>query len=157
MPRKRWQGGYTLKDELNWLFNVTCDDISVILVTAHMYRRTEDKVEVVPTVGTGRHRHFAGFCNVPVLHRHGNNLLYGDSDTPPQLVAFYDTLGIRRTHYRLNPDWFDKSGLNWHAAVSFHGFIPGNTKGQPDWFAKRGLNWHAAVTVLVEDEDFPLC
>ena len=26
-----------------------------------------------------------------------------DSDTPPQLVAFYDTLGIRRTHSRFNP------------------------------------------------------
>ena len=30
-------------------------------------------------------------------------LLYGDSDTPPHLVAFYDTLGIRRTYYRLKP------------------------------------------------------
>ena len=29
--------------------------------------------------------------------------LYGDSDTPPHLVAFYDTLGIRRTYYRLKP------------------------------------------------------
>ena len=29
--------------------------------------------------------------------------LYGDSDTPPHLVAFYDTPGIRRTYSRLNP------------------------------------------------------
>ena len=29
--------------------------------------------------------------------------LYDDSDTPPQLVSFYDTLGIRITHSRLNP------------------------------------------------------
>ena len=29
--------------------------------------------------------------------------LYEDSDTPPQLVAFYDTLGIRRTYSHLKP------------------------------------------------------
>ena len=33
----------------------------------------------------------------------GPTFLYGDSDIPPQLVAFYDTLGIRRSHSRLNP------------------------------------------------------
>ena len=33
----------------------------------------------------------------------GPPFLYGDSDTPPHLVAFYDTLGIRRTYSRLNP------------------------------------------------------
>ena len=56
------------------VFYVTCDDISVIYVTAQMCRRTEEEVEVVPTVGLPRHRHFAGFFNVPVLHRHGTNL-----------------------------------------------------------------------------------
>ena len=29
----------------------------------------------------------------------GPPFLYGDSDTPPHLVAFYDTLGIRMTYY----------------------------------------------------------
>ena len=29
--------------------------------------------------------------------------LYDDSDTPPHLVAFYDTLGIQRTYSQLNP------------------------------------------------------
>ena len=33
----------------------------------------------------------------------GPPFLYGDSDTPPHLVAFYDTLGIRRTYSRLKP------------------------------------------------------
>ena len=33
------------------VFYVTCDDISVIYVTAQMCRRTEEEVEVVPTVG----------------------------------------------------------------------------------------------------------
>ena len=53
--------------------------------------------------GSQRHRHFAGFFNVPVLHRHGSTFLYRDSDTPPHLVAFYDTHEIRWTHSRLNP------------------------------------------------------
>ena len=33
----------------------------------------------------------------------GPPFLYGDSDTPPNLVAFYDTLGIRMTYSRLKP------------------------------------------------------
>ena len=33
----------------------------------------------------------------------GPTFLYSDSDTPPHLVAFYDTLGIRRTYSRLKP------------------------------------------------------
>ena len=53
--------------------------------------------------GFQRHRHFAGFANMPVLHRHGTTFLYGDSDTIPHSVAFNDTLGIRRTYSRLKP------------------------------------------------------
>ena len=63
------------------VFYVTCNDISVIYVTVQMCRRTED--EVVPTVGLPTPLAFAGFFNVPVIHRHGTTLLYGDSDTPP--------------------------------------------------------------------------
>ena len=33
----------------------------------------------------------------------GPPFLYSDSDTPPHLVAFYDTLGIRRAYSRLKP------------------------------------------------------
>ena len=53
--------------------------------------------------GSQRHRHFAGFFNLPVLHRHGPPFLYCDSDIPPNLVAFYDTLGIWRMYSRLKP------------------------------------------------------
>ena len=56
------------------VFHVTCNDISVIYVTAQMCRRTE---EVVLMVGLP--------TNVPVLHRHGVSL------------------GIRRTYFRLKP------------------------------------------------------
>ena len=40
--------------------------------------------------GSQRHRHYTGFFNVPLLHR--PSFLYGDSDTPSHLVAFYDTI-----------------------------------------------------------------
>ena len=55
-----------LIDWLNWLLNVTINDISVIYVTAHRCAGGTEE-EVVPTVGLPRHRHFAGFFNVPVL------------------------------------------------------------------------------------------
>ena len=51
------------------VFYVTRNDISVIYVTAQMCRRTEDG-----RPGFQRHRHFARFSNVPVLHRHGTTL-----------------------------------------------------------------------------------
>ena len=57
-----------------------------------------------------RHRHFTGFFNLPVLHRHGITFLYGDCDTPPHLVAFYDTHGIRRTYSRLKPPASSRGG-----------------------------------------------
>ena len=42
----------------------------------------------------------------------GPPFLYGDSDTPPHLVSFYDTIGIRRTYSRLKQneqtvEWYD--------------------------------------------------
>ena len=53
--------------------------------------------------GSQRHRH-SGFFNVTVqAPTRDQPFLYGDSDTPPQLISFYDTLGIQRTHSRLNP------------------------------------------------------
>ena len=45
-----------------------------------------------------------GSLTCPSKHRHGANLfILGYSEKPPHLVAFYDTLGIRRIHSRLNP------------------------------------------------------
>ena len=51
------------------VFYVTCNNISVIYVTAQMCRRTEEKLYLRSS--SQHHRHFAGFFNVPVLHRHG--------------------------------------------------------------------------------------
>ena len=84
-------------------FNVTINDISVIYVTVHlMCRRTE---EVGPTVG---HPTPYSFRRVLLPARPSTNteppFLYGFSKkkNPPNLVAFYDTLGTRRTHSRFN-------------------------------------------------------
>ena len=44
-----------------------------------------------------------GSLTYPSLTDTGPTFLYGDSDTPPHLVTFYDTLGIRTTHSRLKP------------------------------------------------------
>ena len=53
--------------------------------------------------GSQRHRHFAGFFNVPVLHRHGTTLFIRWFRHTAHLVAFNDTLGLRKTYSRLKP------------------------------------------------------
>ena len=51
--------------EVNWLFNVTINDISVIHVTAHRCAGgLKKKLDL--RSGSQRHRHFVGFFNVPV-------------------------------------------------------------------------------------------
>ena len=52
--------------EVNWSFNVTINDISVIYVTAHRCAGGLKK-KLNLRSGSQRHRHFAGFFNVPVL------------------------------------------------------------------------------------------
>ena len=65
MNFKRLFFGNNFMVKVNWLFNVTINDISVIYVAAHrcagglkkkLYRRS----------GSQCHRHFVGFFNVPV-------------------------------------------------------------------------------------------
>ena len=51
--------------EVNWLFNVTINDISVIYVTAHRCAGGLKKLDL--RSGSQRHRHFVGFFNVLVL------------------------------------------------------------------------------------------
>ena len=82
------------------VFYVTCKDISVICVKAQMCRRTE---EFGLRSGSKRHRHFAGFFNLLVLHRHGTNLLYGDSDTPSLKSPFTTRWGYGGRMLDLTP------------------------------------------------------
>ena len=76
----------------NCLFNVTINDISVIYVTAHRCAGGLKKFDL--RLNSQRHRHFVGFFNVARTSTDtGPPFLYGDSDTPPHLVAFYDHFG----------------------------------------------------------------
>ena len=52
---------------------------------------------------SGCHRHFVGFFKCPSYTDTGQPFLYGYSEKLPHSVAFYDTLGIRRMFFRLNP------------------------------------------------------
>ena len=57
---------YFKQGKVNWLFNVTMNDISVIYVTAHRCAGGLKKKCDLRS-GSIRHRHFVGFLNVPVL------------------------------------------------------------------------------------------
>ena len=86
--------------EWNWLLNVTCNDISVIYVTAHRCASGLKK-KLNLRSGSQCHRHFVGFFSVRAPAR--GHPFYSYSEKPPYLVAFYDTLGIRRTYSHLKP------------------------------------------------------
>ena len=52
--------------------------------------------------GSQRHRHFVWPVQAPT-RGHRFSFLYDYTEKPPHLIAFYDTLGIRRTHSRPPP------------------------------------------------------
>ena len=54
-----------LRGDVNWLLNVTINDISVIYVTAHRCAGGQKKMLYLRS-GSQRHRHFVGFLNVAV-------------------------------------------------------------------------------------------
>ena len=89
--------------ELNWLFYVTINDISVIYVTAHRCAGgLKKKLDL--RSGSQRHRHFVGFFNVPGLAPTRDHPFYTVIPTHrPIYSPFTITLGIRKTHSRLNP------------------------------------------------------
>ena len=82
------------------MFNVTCNDISVICDGTDAqadWRRSFTYVRAPIDISQGS-------LTCPSYTDTGPPLLYGDSNTPPHLVAFYDTLEIQRTYSRLNPN-----------------------------------------------------
>ena len=86
---------------MNWLFN----EIPVIYVTVHRCAGGLKKKMDLRS-GSQHHRHFVEFFNVPVLAPTRGHPFY--TAVPrncrvSHLVAFYDTLWIRRTHSRLYP------------------------------------------------------
>ena len=84
---------------MNWLFN----DISVIYVTAN---RCAGGLKKKKDLRSGsQHQRFVGFFKItyPSKHRYGGILFIRLFRETSHLVAFYDKLGIRRTHSRLKP------------------------------------------------------
>ena len=91
-----------------------------------MCRRIEE--EVRPTVGLQTPKSFRRVLKRarPSTDR-GPTFLYGDSDTLPQFVAFYDTLGIRRTHSRHYTPGPSRGHIIWPFSNASHGrpdFLP---------------------------------
>ena len=79
-----------------FVFYVTCNNISVIYVTTQMCSGLKKKLYL--RSGFQYHRHFVGFFKCPSYTDTGSPFLYGYSEKPPHLVAFYDTLS--RKHVR---------------------------------------------------------
>ena len=79
------------------MFYVTCNDISVIYVTYVQadWRRSCTYGRAPKAIDISQ-----GSLTCPSTDT-GSPFLHGDSDTPPHLVAFYETLGIWRTYSRL--------------------------------------------------------
>ena len=100
--RKPVRSAFDIRGEVNWLFNVTINDISGMYVTAHRSAGgLKKKLDL--RSGSQRHRHI-GFFNVPVLAPTRDHPFYTVIPTHrPMKSPFTITLGIRRTHSRLNP------------------------------------------------------
>ena len=77
---------------LDWIlvFCVTCNDISVIYVTAHRFAGGPNTL----WSGSQRHRHFVGFFNVPVQAPTRGHPFYGYAEKPPHLVAVGERGGV---------------------------------------------------------------
>ena len=84
--------------ELNWLFNVTINDSSVIYMTAHICAGGPKKLDL--RSGFQRHRHFVGFFEVPVLAPTRDQPLYTLIPTHRLLRTRW---GYGGAHSRLNP------------------------------------------------------
>ena len=115
---------YWFELNLNLLFNVTINDISVIYVTAHRCAGgLKKKLDL--RSGSRRHRHFVGFFNVPVLAPTRDHPFYTVIPTHrPIKSPFTITLGIRRTHSRLNPPPGPHRGiLVWEKMLIFSLFV----------------------------------
>ena len=88
---------------LNWLFNVTINDISVIYVTAHRCAGgLKKKLDLLS--GSQRHRHFVGFFNVLVLAPTRDHPFYTViRHTAPFSRLLRSRWGYGGAHSRLNP------------------------------------------------------
>ena len=97
---------YITSNNRVWVWVNWCFTSHATIFQSYMWRhRCADGLKKLLYLRSGsqRHRHFAWFFNVPVIHRHGTTLFIRWFRHTAPLVAFYDTLGIRMTYSRLNP------------------------------------------------------
>ena len=88
--------------DVNWLFNVTINDISVIYVTAHWCAGGLKKLDL--RSGSQRHRLFEGFFNVPVIAQTRGQPFYTVIPrNRPILSPFTTRLGYRGHILDLTP------------------------------------------------------
>ena len=105
----------TAKNKWVWVWVYWCFTSHGTIFQLYMWRHRWAgglKKKLYLRSGSQRHGHFAGFFNVPVLHRHGTNLFIRWFRHTAPLVAFYDTLGIRRTYSRLKPPASSREAKN---------------------------------------------
>ena len=83
---------------VDWLLNVTINDISVIYVKAHRYAGGLNKKLDLRSGSQRHYRHFVGFFNVtcPSKHRHGTTLFTVIPRNRSISVAFYDAHRCQR-------------------------------------------------------------
>ena len=88
---------------VDWLLNVTFNDITVRNVTAHRCAGGLKKLDL--RSGSQHHRHFEGFFKVPVKAPKQGQPFYGyfEDQTVPFQSPFTTYMGIRRTYSRLKP------------------------------------------------------
>ena len=142
---------------MNCLFNVTINNISVIYVTAHRCAGgLKNKLDI--RSGSQPHRNFVGFFKLPVPSTDtGPPFSYGYSEKPPDLVTFYDTLGIRRIHCRLNARVSHGSGSPWGNITSLRGrnISPGGLSRECLHLEENSF-WKVQFLGPVLHQDFPI-
>ena len=93
-----------------------------------------------------------GFLTCPSYTDTGPPFLYGDSDTSPQLVTFYNTLGIRMTYSRFKPPGV-LTGANARMYVTCRNFSRLFTLNTLlyflDFALDVNLNWKQGVAGLI--------
>ena len=105
----------------DWLFKVTCNNISIIYVTAHRYAGGLKKLDL--PLGSQATDILQDSLTCPSKHRHGTHLFTVIPTNRPISVAFYDAQGDRRTYSLLKPPGSPWGGEGGPSFVEFHSAV----------------------------------
>ena len=123
-----------------WVWVYWCFTSHATIFQSYMWRhRCAGGLMKKLYIRSGSQRHDISQCSLtcPSYTDTGPPFLYGDSDTPPHLVAFYDTLGIRRMYSQLKPP---ASGVDLRGYRLFHCTFGPMDKHRRNWFYAT-LKW----------------